>query len=155
MASERMTAAEYRCLPRKSRTTPETALKRAAVQWLQLHGWLTYPLVQGMGAVRGLPDRIAIKDGMTVYLEFKSPRGRLSAAQERVRAEIEAAGAPYLVVRDLADLEKLDEIARATRGGYTEEQVHQLTDWAYRVGYNEGVAEGYNGARREGYCGDL
>jgi hypothetical protein len=89
----------------KRRLTPETAVKRACVQYLRLQGWLTYPLVQqGIGAVRGLPDRIAIKNGRTVYLEFKGPRGRLSPDQEARRAEIEAAGAAYLVVRAVEDL---------------------------------------------------
>lgn len=153
MATKRMTAAEYRRLGRSGRTTPETALKQAAVQWLQLHGWLTYPLVQGMGAVRGLPDRIAIKDGVTVYLEFKSPCGRLSAAQEQRRAEIEAAGAPYLVVRDLADLDGLDDLAREFIARPQAEYVEQMMDRAWRAGYNEGMAALYN-ASREVDCGD-
>jgi hypothetical protein len=103
-----MSAAEYRKqAPRAGgrRVTPESALKAACVQYLRLQGWLTYPLVQqGIGAVRGLPDRIAIKHGRTVYLEFKRPGGKLSPDQESRRAEIEAAGATYLVVRCVEDL---------------------------------------------------
>ena len=108
--AERMTAAEYQRAGfpgRKRRVTPETALKHACVQYLRLQGWLTYPLIQqGITPVnlRGLPDRIAIKNGWTVYLEFKSPTGRLSEHQKARRAEIEGAGATYLVVRDVEDL---------------------------------------------------
>ena len=107
--TERMTAAEYQRAGfpgrKKRRMTPETALKAACKQYLQLQGWLTYPLVQqGIGAIRGLPDRIAIKNGRTVYLEMKAGKGRLSEDQEIRRAEIEAAGATYLVVRCVEDL---------------------------------------------------
>jgi hypothetical protein len=111
----RMTAAEYhKQIPKVGgrRTTPETALKHACIQYLRLQGWLTYPLIQqGITPVnlRGLPDRIAIKNGRTVYLEFKSPQGRLSEHQEARRMEIEAAGATYLVVRRLEDLYALGD----------------------------------------------
>lgn len=113
--SERMTIEQYRKLPPRvggRRVTPETALKAAAKQYLALRGWLTYPLIQqGITppSLRGLPDRIAIKNGRTVYLEFKSPKGRLSEYQEARRAEIEAAGATYLVVRSIEDLYALGD----------------------------------------------
>lgn len=116
-----MTAAQYRKeIPKVGgrRVTPETALKAAGVKYLRLQGWLTYPLVQqGIGTVRGLPDRLAIKNGRTVYLEFKSPQGRLSEHQELRRQEIEAAGATYLVVRRLEDLYALGDERQMVMGG--------------------------------------
>lgn len=118
--TEKMTAREYQQAgfpSRKRRVTPETALKQACVQYLRLQGWLTYPLIQqGIGAVRGLPDRIAIKAGRTVYLEFKRPGGRLSSDQEIRRAEIEAAGATYLVVRQVEDLYVLGDERQMVMG---------------------------------------
>jgi hypothetical protein len=96
------------------RVTPETALKRACVQYLQTPGCLTYPLVQqGIGAVRGLPDRIALKNGRTVYVEFKRPAGKLSPDQLNRKAEIEATGNLYLVVRQVEDLDALGDLSTA------------------------------------------
>jgi len=106
--TEHMTVEQYRRLVPKvggRRVTPETALKHAAVQYLRLQGWLTYPVVQqGIGAVRGMPDRVAIKAGRTIWLEFKAPRGRVSPEQEERFAEMRAAGAEVYVVRALEDL---------------------------------------------------
>ncbi|MEN6547732.1 MAG: VRR-NUC domain-containing protein [Armatimonadia bacterium] len=111
--TERMSPEEYRRqIPKVGgrRVTPETALKHAAVQYLRLQGWLTYPVVQqGIGAVRGMPDRVAIKDTQTIWLEFKSPHGRLSPAQEERFAEMRAAGAEVYVIRSVEDLYTLDK----------------------------------------------
>ncbi len=108
MSTERLSADEYRRMVPKvggRRVTPETALKHAAVQYLRLQGWLTYPVVQqGIGAVRGMPDRVAIKAGRTIWLEFKAPRGRVSPEQEERFAEMRAAGAEVYIVRALEDL---------------------------------------------------
>lgn len=114
-----MTTAEYLAIPDKAgpKVTPETTLKRACVQYLRLQGWLTYPLVQqGIGTVRGLPDRIAIKGGRTVYLEFKRPAGKLSPHQEARRAEIEGAGATYLVIKQVEDLYVLGDERQGVLG---------------------------------------
>lgn len=74
MATKRMTAAEYRRLGRSGRTTPETALKRAAVEWLRLQGWLTYPLAQHGTAVARAFAR-ALADGTLVEIvEIDEPR---------------------------------------------------------------------------------
>jgi hypothetical protein len=122
--TERMTPAEYRAaiakMPGGKKTTPETALKHACVQYLRLQGWLTYALMQQgftPKSLRGLPDRIAIKNGRTVYLEFKGPRGRLSPDQQARRAEIEAAGATYIEVRQLEDLYVLGDERQLLLGG--------------------------------------
>lgn len=108
--TERMTAEEYRKHPPRvagHRVTPETALKHACVEYLRLQGWLTYAwFQQGMVPknLRGMPDRIAIKGGRHVWLEFKSPQGKLSSDQELRIEELRAAGAEVLVVRSLEHL---------------------------------------------------
>ncbi len=108
--TERMTAAEFkRQTPRVGgrRVTPETAVKQAVKQWLDLHGWRHWPNTAGMGVYPGLPDIEAIKDGRTVYIECKAPRGKLSVGQERFRDLIEECGGTYLVVYGIEDLEVL------------------------------------------------
>ena len=113
--TQHMTPAQYRKHPPKvrgRRVTPETALKAGVKEWLSLHGWLHYPLAESRYGVKGLPDRIAVKNGRTVYIECKSPRGELSEWQQVRQREITEAGALYLLVRDLDDLEVLE------KGGY-------------------------------------
>lgn len=102
-----MTAAEYQRqgFPGKRRgPTPETALKNACKQYLALQGWDSLPLTAGLGSVPGMPDRLAMRAGRVVALEFKRPGGKLSPAQEAMQARWEAAGCTYLVVRSVEDL---------------------------------------------------
>lgn len=105
--SERMTAAEYRRQSPKvggRRVTPETALKHACTDWLSYNGWLSYAIPASPYGRNGLPDRVAIKDGRTVWLEFKVGRGKLSDVQEQRHTEMRAVGAEVYVVRDVDDL---------------------------------------------------
>jgi hypothetical protein len=84
--------------------TPETALKRAATQLVRLHGGFHLPIPGGAYGVSGAPDRIVFYQGRAYAVEFKAPGRKLGPAQERIKAAIEAAGCPYLVVRSLEDL---------------------------------------------------
>lgn len=73
-------------------------------QYLALKGWLVFRHQQGLGSHKGFPDLTALKDGETIYIEVKTPRGRLSDYQKLVGEQITAAGARYLVVRSLDDI---------------------------------------------------
>jgi hypothetical protein len=48
-------------------------------------------ILVGLGVVPGVPDIIAIKDGRSYALELE--RGRLTAAQQQVLDQLQAAGA--------------------------------------------------------------
>ena len=54
-------------------------------------GWLTYKF--SSPAHRGVPDRIFIKDGEVVFIEFKGPNGVLSTLQRICMFDIGMAGA--------------------------------------------------------------
>lgn len=109
--SERVTLGEYQAAvaaQRKTKkVTPETALKKTCIAYLELQGWWSRPIMQ-QGMVpkncKGLPDRIALKNGRTVYLEFKSPGRKLRPDQELRKAEIEAHGGMWITVYRLEDL---------------------------------------------------
>ncbi len=88
----------------RKKETPETRLKRAAKEYLDLTGWYHFPLLQGLGAYPGLPDRIAIKNGHVVFIEFKSPKGRQSDHQKRFQARLEGHNGRYLLVSSIDDL---------------------------------------------------
>ena len=71
-------------MPPKKKT-PESEITAACVPYAELQGWRMYRNHQGMGNKRGRPDWEAVKSfkglGITIYIEFKGPRGKLSDDQ--------------------------------------------------------------------------
>jgi len=55
------------------------------------------------GSLPGYPDIIVHWNGQTVLFEVKAPKGYLSPAQKLVRADLEAQGIKYGVVRSIDD----------------------------------------------------
>lgn len=100
----------------KKAQTPETALKKSAVQLLKFHRIITWQYPGGVMGVRGFPDRVGIlPGGRFLAIEFKRPagisdsgrkipQGELTELQEAVKKQIEAAGGLYIVCRYLDDL---------------------------------------------------
>lgn len=87
--------------------TPENIVKKAVKDYLSLCGYFHFPLRAGLGSFPGLPDRIAIKFGIVLFIEVKSASGKLSEAQKFFRAQIQARGrlnAYYIIVRQISDL---------------------------------------------------
>lgn len=71
-------------------------------------GWLVLKLTSP--SRRGAPDRMLIRDGDVVFLEIKTPKGRLSAPQVSCIKELRAHGATVGVVDSLkAAMEVLDK----------------------------------------------
>lgn len=70
-------------------------------------GWFVIRHQQGLGSLKGLSDLSAIKNGKTVYIEVKTPRGVLSQYQEKFKADIESHGGTYIVARSVSDIELL------------------------------------------------
>jgi hypothetical protein len=50
-------------------------------------------ILRGLGAVAGVPDVLAIKDGRAFLLELKHGSGKLSPTQQACHDRLEAAGA--------------------------------------------------------------
>jgi hypothetical protein len=69
----------------EKRKTPEKIVQDACVEHLKISGWKTQRNQQGMGNTKGRLDYEAIKEfkgiGITIYIEFKGPKGRLSRDQ--------------------------------------------------------------------------
>lgn len=88
-----------------AKNTPETTLKRAAVQLLKTYGIKTWAYPGGVMGQRGMPDRIGLtKEGRFLGIEFKANNRPLSEWQEKIKREIEKAGGLYIVCRRLEDL---------------------------------------------------
>ena len=90
--------------PRKPKT-PESLLKDAAKKLLAYHGITTWPMMAGLGAEPGLPDRIGLLPGGQFFgIEFKSNGRKLTPAQADKQRQIEAAGGVFILCRELQDI---------------------------------------------------
>jgi hypothetical protein len=79
----------------------ETTIESASASDAETRGWFCRRL--SWRGRRDAPDHLFIKDGRTVWMEFKRPRApkkanRARTAQEREHAEMRAAGAEVYVV---------------------------------------------------------
>ena len=84
---------------------PETTIQNQVRELLRLDGWFVIRHQQNMGSHRGLSDLSAIKDGATIYVEIKTPKGRLSPDQVKFQKDIEAHGAKYIVCKCVEDIQ--------------------------------------------------
>lgn len=87
----------------------ENDIKNQVKDYLSLRGYFHFPILQGLGAYRGIPDRIAIKGGKVLFLEIKRPGGKQSEYQKQFQSEIEGQGGEYYVIKCLEDLTKAIE----------------------------------------------
>ena len=85
--------------------TEETDNKKQIRDWLRLNGWFVFPILQGLGAYKGISDLIACKDGVTLFIEVKTKKGKLSQFQEIFRDDIESHDCNYVVARCYEDVE--------------------------------------------------
>lgn len=106
-----MTVDEWRKLSPKPgrKEQPETAIRRAIVEFLRLNGWKVARIVQSALSEKGIPDLCAIREGQTCWIEVKTPKGRLSEHQERWLQDLENHGGWYIVARSVEDVEHLAE----------------------------------------------
>lgn len=65
-------------LPKEKETTIQNRIR----DFLSLNGWFVIRHQQSLGSLKGLSDLTAIKDGITVYIEVKTPRGVQSEYQK-------------------------------------------------------------------------
>lgn len=91
--------------------TPEGIILDATRKWLRMKGWYVMRIQQSIGCHPGISDLIAIKGGITIYIETKSPKwkGKLSRDQEKFRIEIEDHGGTFMVVDSI---DKLMEVIK-------------------------------------------
>ena len=87
--------------------TPENSVKDAVKKYLYYKGWFSFPILQGLGAHKGISDRIAVKTNITLFIECKGPKGKQTPDQIRFGNTIIYHGGPhlhYIVVKKILDL---------------------------------------------------
>jgi len=85
----------------------ENDIKKQVKDYLSLKGYFHFYLLAGMGAYKGIPDIIAIKNNRVLFLEIKRLGGKLSEWQQQFQLDIEGQGGEYYIVRCLEDLTKI------------------------------------------------
>lgn len=92
--------------------TPEAQLKKDVYKFLRASGW--YVRIIAVGVIpgrtnpsKGLPDCVCIKNGRVIFLELKSPKGKISEEQEEFIADWTFKGGEVYVVRSLEDAKRI------------------------------------------------
>lgn len=86
---------------------PESQIQSLIIQMLRQFGWFVVKIHQSLGSYKGIADLYALKDGRNIWIEVKTPRGRLSEHQERFRDDVGAHGGEFIVARGIDDIEFL------------------------------------------------
>ena len=82
----------------------EANIKRQVKDYLSLKGYFHFYILQGLGAAKGIPDIIAIKNNRVLFLEIKRPGGKQSKYQKQFQADIEGQDGEYYLIKSLEDL---------------------------------------------------
>ena len=76
----------------------ESTIERNCSKWAIDNGWLSYKF--SSPSQRGVPDRIYIKDGNTVFVEFKAFGKKPTQYQQHTIDKMSAHGATVFVIDD-------------------------------------------------------
>ena len=85
----------------------ETHIKQQIRDYLKIQGFFTFPIVQGLGAAKGIPDRMAFKNDRALLIEVKTFKGKLSPEQAEFKKSIEMESGKhirYILARSLEDV---------------------------------------------------
>jgi len=87
------------------RRQPEAAIRRAIRELLKQLGFAVWDCEQNRATRQtpGLSDLIAMGHGRILFIECKTPKGRLSDAQHFFGAEVERNNGVYLIWRSTTD----------------------------------------------------
>lgn len=110
----RISEKEYKALQGTCKNTggkappiKESDIQRNIKDYLQYKGWFVVKIHQSLGSYKGIADLYCIKDGRSVWIEVKTPNGRLSEYQMKFRDDIIRQGGEYLVARGIQDIKNL------------------------------------------------
>lgn len=79
----------------------ESTIEKACSNWAKNNGWLVYKF--SSPNQKGVPDRLFIKGGVTVYVEFKAPSKQPTKYQLHTINKMRLHGAVVHVIDNLED----------------------------------------------------
>jgi hypothetical protein len=80
--------------PRKKLS--ESTIQKKVIQRYEREGWLVVKIIQT--TLNGWPDLQCHKDGQTLFIECKSPAGRLSPLQNHRHTQLRKQGFTVLII---------------------------------------------------------
>jgi hypothetical protein len=87
--------------------TEETKIKHQVRDYLKLYGYFVFPIMQGLGAYKGIADFCVIGYGYTFFIEIKTKKGKQSEHQKTFEHDIISHGGHYGVVTCIEDLQEV------------------------------------------------
>ena len=90
----------------KDRKISEREIKADIKSYLDRIGVFSFPILQGLGSVRGIPDRIAIEPvtGRFIAIEVKTKTGVVSEWQRKFLDQVEASGGIAIIARSVDEV---------------------------------------------------
>jgi len=82
---------------------PEAKIKEAIRDYLRLRGFFVFHVHQDMYSYPGISDLLALRDGITYYIEVKQPGKKQRDSQIDFQRDVEAHKAVYKVMESLTD----------------------------------------------------
>lgn len=83
----------------------ESDIKKQCKDYLDLNHWFSFPVhSQSYYAKKGISDRIAVKNGIVLFIEFKTDKGKQSKYQVEFMNNIIENGGHYFIVRSVEEL---------------------------------------------------
>jgi hypothetical protein len=77
----------------------EQELQSKCIKYAKLKGWYVLKVIKCN--VSGFPDCTLFKDGITIFVEFKSENGKQSELQKYQQIQLENQGFKYYLVNNL------------------------------------------------------
>ena len=93
--------------------TPEGRIESYLVRQCKIHGLLCYKFTAPSTA--GVPDRIVIGNGQTVFVELKAPGEKPRALQIAIHRQIRAHGGTVFVIDTKTGVDDFIQLMTSTR----------------------------------------
>lgn len=83
----------------------ESYIEKKSCDWAEGRGWLQRKL--RWGGRNGAPDRLFVKGGVHIYIEFKTPDGALEPIQQKEINRLRDAGCTVYVCDSIEDAQQI------------------------------------------------
>jgi len=77
----------------------ESTIEKKVSDYAKTQGWLSYKFVSPSN--RGVPDRIYLKAGKCIFIEFKAPKKKPTKLQEKIISRIREQDLEVYIIDDI------------------------------------------------------
>ena len=84
--------------------TPEGKVKDHIRHYMRMLGWTLIHIPGNTFSAKGSPDYMALKKGVCIFIEVKSPGKKLTDAQEKMREIIEGQGFLFVTANSVSEV---------------------------------------------------